>query len=154
MLPELKCELEKLEHQLDKMTAVTGDLLRRVMSVDCTRVSALRTTEKTKHIDHLIETEAWCDAIFALVDIELPAWRLRRLVNENGEWFCSLTRQPNLPIELDDTADYRHQVMPLAILGAFLEGRQKMITVEKTSVPSTRRLQPVSDHAICCDNFG
>jgi hypothetical protein len=31
-----------------------------------------------------------------------------------------------LPLALDDTADARHQILPLAILGAFLEAQQKV----------------------------
>jgi len=37
-------------------------------------------------IDQLIEARAWNDAALALVELELPAWKLRRLVYEDGEW--------------------------------------------------------------------
>jgi hypothetical protein len=72
----------------------------------CTRLPA----GKAARIDQLIDAGAWNDAALALIELELPAWKLRRLVYEDGEWLCSLSRQPNLPLALDDTADARHEV--------------------------------------------
>jgi len=37
----------------------------------------------------LIESEAWTEAALALVELELPLWKLRRLVHEEGIWLCS-----------------------------------------------------------------
>src|SRR6476659_5731258 len=61
-------------------------------------------TLRTDRIDQLIRARAWNDAAFALVELELLAWKLRRLAYEDGEWHCSLSRQPNLPAALDDSA--------------------------------------------------
>ena len=101
----------------------------------------------------MIEAGAWTDAALALIDIELPAWRLRRLVHEDGEWLCSLSRQPNLPAELDDSADARHEVLPLAILSALVEARRKTGAVRVTSTPTVGRVRPTSGYAVCCDSF-
>ena len=60
------------------------------------------TPPTAARIDQLIEARAWNDAALALVELELPAWKLRRLVYEDGEWHCSLSRQPNLPVALED----------------------------------------------------
>src|SRR6476659_10952614 len=76
-------------------------------------------------IDQLIEARAWDDAALALIELELPAWKLRRLVYEDGEWLCSLSSHPNLSVALDDTVDARHEVLPLAILSAFIEARRR-----------------------------
>jgi hypothetical protein len=49
-------------------------------------------------VNQLIEAGAWADATLAMVELELPYWNLRRLVHEDGEWLCSLSKQPNLPV--------------------------------------------------------
>src|SRR6476619_5758672 len=46
-------------------------------------------------IDELIEARAWNDAALTLVELELPAWKQRRLIYEDGKWHCSLSRHPN-----------------------------------------------------------
>jgi hypothetical protein len=101
----------------------------------------------------LIEAGAWRNAALALIELELPAWKLRSLVYENGEWFCSLSRQPNLPEALDDTADASHEVLPLAILSAFVEARRRTSAMRETSLQTVPQVRRTSGYAICCDNF-
>jgi hypothetical protein len=108
---------------------------------------------KTARIDQLIKAGAWSDAALALIELELPAWKLRRLIYEDGEWFCSLSKQPNLPVALDDTADARHEVFPLAILSAFVEARRTNSAAREPSSPTVPQVQPTSGIVICCDNF-
>ena len=127
--------------------------IAKVIEQACVRLPQLKKTGKANNIDQLIEAGAWCDAVLALIDIELPGWKLRRLIRENGEWFCSLSRQLNLPVELDDTADASHEVMVLAILGAFLEARDKSEALRSPAKPIVPALRPSMDCAICCDNF-
>jgi hypothetical protein len=155
MLSGLKCEgdLDGLVDQLRNATVPTPDLIRRIVTDACARLPVLKKTGKATNIDRLIEVGAWCDAATALIAIELPAWSIRRLVHEDGEWFCSLTRQPNLPIALDDTADANHQALPLAIFGAFLEARGRISAVRDANTPRVPQVRPTSGCAICCDNF-
>jgi hypothetical protein len=40
-----------------------------------------------------------------------------------------------LPLALDDTEDARHQILPLAILGAFLEAQQKVRSGRSANAP-------------------
>jgi hypothetical protein len=99
----------------------------------------------------LIKAGAWTDAALALAKHELPGWQLRRLVYDEGEWLCSLSRQPNLPDELDDTADGCHATPALAIWSAVLDVRRRIDErCRNGSVPSIR---PVSGQPVCCDNF-
>jgi hypothetical protein len=58
-----------------------------------------------------------------------------------------------LPLALDDTADARHQILQLAILGAFLEAQQKVRGVRGANAPTVPQVQASSGCAICCDNF-
>ena len=105
---------ETLTRLLENAQEPSANLIREVTEEACTRLPLLKKAGQANNIDQLIEAGAWCDAVLALIDIELPGWKLRRLICENGEWFCSLSRQPNLSVELDDTADASHEVMALA----------------------------------------
>ena len=99
----------------------------------------------------MIEARAWTDAALALIELEVPARTLRRLVCEGGEWICSLSRQPNPPAALDDTIDAVHEVMPLAILLVFLQARRAAAIPQANSVVPT--IAPAAAELICCDNF-
>jgi hypothetical protein len=100
----------------------------------------------------LIEAAAWTEAAMALIELELPRWILRRLVHEDGKWFCSLSQQPYLPVTLDDTTDAVHENMPLAVLLAFLRARRVVVlgVQADASVPT---VAPTDAELICCENF-
>jgi hypothetical protein len=151
--PKRDDRLDWLTEQLRSAPALTRDLMSNVVSEACTRLPLLKQTGKTTRIERLIEVGAWSDATLALIELELPAWKLRRLVYEDGEWFCSLSKQPRLPVVLDDTADASHQVVPLAILGAFLEARRRMCAAPEASSSTVPQVRPISGYAVCCDNF-
>jgi len=119
------CDLEGLVNEFENTDAVTADLVRHIITKACPRFLLLQKAGKTTNADRSIQVGAWCDVALALIKIELPAWSIRRLVHEDGEWFCSLTNEPNLPLTLDDTADFSHPVLPVAILGAFIEALQR-----------------------------
>src|SRR5262245_46704991 len=67
-------------------------------------------------IDRLIASQAWIDAALALVELELPQWRVRRLAYDGGEWFCSLSCQRELPDWLDQPVEAHHAELARAIL--------------------------------------
>ena len=148
-----ECDVEGLADYLGNAVTPTADLIHQIIPDACTRLPVLKNPGKPRDIDPLIEPGAWCDVALALVSIELPAWHVRRLVREDGEWFCSLTRQPNWPVDLDDTADASHQALPLAILGAFLEARRRHSPYARPAAPIVPQVRVASGSAICCDNF-
>ena len=119
---------------------------------DCTRIAILRKAGKAARLDQLLANGAWTDAALTMVAMELSAWTVRRLVYEDGEWLCSLSRQPNLPIAFDDPVEASHQVLALAALRAVIEVRRRSSSVPEgmSTVPQVR---PTSDQLICCDNF-
>jgi hypothetical protein len=151
--PKQKEHLDALQEQLRRAHGLTPDLIFNVIADACTRLPVLKRAGKAARINQLIEAGAWNDAALALVELELPAWKLRRLVYEDGEWHCSLSRQPNLPVALDDTADASHEVLPLAILSAFVEARRRASAMRETSLQTVPHVRPTSGYAICCDNF-
>ena len=116
--------LGRLEEELRLAPTLAPALFSKIIADACRRLPNLSRSPGVARLDRLIAAGAWTDAAFALVALELPAWSLRRLVHEDGEWLCSLSRQPNLPATLDDTADARHESLPLAIVLAFLQARR------------------------------
>jgi hypothetical protein len=96
--------------------------------------------------------QAWTEAALALIACELPAWQVRRMVQDGAEWMCSLSRQPHLPNGLDDGVDAMHESLPLAIVMAFLEARRRTAILPQapTTTPS---VAPAPEGAVCCDNF-
>jgi hypothetical protein len=141
--PKHEGRFDWLTEQLRRAPAATPDL------ISSTRLPAVNATR----VDQLIEVGAWTDAALALIELELPAWKLRRLIYEDGAWFCSLSRGPNLPVELDDTADASHEVLPLAILSAFAEARRRASAIREPSLQAVPPVRRTSGYAICCDNF-
>jgi hypothetical protein len=151
--PKHEDRLDRLMEQLRLSPALTADLITNVVADACTRLPVLNKAGKAARLDQLIEAGAWSDAALALIELELPAWKLRRLVYEDDEWFCSLSKQPNLPVEFDDTADARHAVLPLAILCAFVEARRRASAAREISSPTVPQVRPTSGYTVCSDNF-
>jgi len=88
--PKHEGPLDALEAQLRRAHAVTPDLISNVIADACVRLPVMKRAGKAARIDQLIEAGGWDDAALALIELELPAWKLRRLVYEDGEWLCSL----------------------------------------------------------------
>jgi hypothetical protein len=109
--------------------------------------------DATTRLDRLIESEAWADAALVLLEIVLPQWTLHRLIYDHGEWHCSLSRQPDLPIGLGPMTEATHRSLPLAILSALLQAHQDMSAPIVSSMPSLLQVTPTESYA-CCDNFG
>ncbi|MGD0331749.1 MAG: hypothetical protein ABSA90_00685 [Xanthobacteraceae bacterium] len=144
--------LDRLDDALRRAPALGAELFRKIIDSGGTRLRALRQSGKTVRFDRLIEASAWTEAAIALIELEMPAWKLRRLVYENGEWLCSLSRQPHLPIEIDDPVEASHAVLALAVLRALVEARRRNGAAPE-AIAAVEEFRPTSDRTICCDNF-
>jgi hypothetical protein len=149
--PKYEERLGTLEQQLRRAHALTPGIMADVIGEACTRFASQSPAAKAK-LDRLVETAAWTDASLALVELELPQWKLRRLVYDDGEWLCSLSKQPQLPLGLDEVAEASHEVMPLAILIALLGARRTAVS-NVTDVSPVPRVRPPPGYAVCCDSF-
>ena len=143
---------DRLDDTLRLAPALGPELFSKIIDRGGTRLRVLRQSGNAFRIDRLIEAGAWIEAALALIELEMPAWKVRRLVYENGEWLCSLSRQLNVPIEFDDNVETSHEVLALAVLGALVEVRRRSSAAPEPilAVPGVR---PTSDRTICCDNF-
>ena len=144
--------LAALDRALHHAREPTLDLLAKIIGGAGSRVSLLAKTKTFNRLIEFAKIGAWTDAAFALIALELPLWRVRRLAYEDGEWLCSLSYQTNLPIEIDDCVEATHEVLPLAMLRAFVEacGRRRAMQESVSTVP---HIQPWPEQIICCENY-
>lgn len=144
--------LDRLDAELRRARAPKPELFSKLVASAGVRLALLDKSGPAARIERLIEAGAWTEAALALIELEMPGWKLRRLVCENGEWVCSLSRRPQLPPALDDAAEASHEVLPLAILTAFVEARRRSGTAPQ-STSAAPHLRPAAERMICCDNF-
>jgi hypothetical protein len=110
-------------------------------------------TPKLRASSGLIQSQAWTDAALALIDLELPQWQVRRLAYDDGEWYCTLSRERELPDWLDQPIETRHADLALAILRAFVEAQCISSTSSRTSVPAVPQHKNSFYEPVCSDNF-
>src|ERR1700694_4589679 len=133
--------------------AVTADLMSEIIGETCRRFPSVGQTEKTARIEQLIGSGAWTDAALALIDLELPPWQVRRIAYDEGEWYCALSRERELPDWLHSSIEARHPDLALAILSAFVEAQCISAPSSRTSVPTVSRDARPLYEPVCCDNF-
>ena len=136
------CELERVDEALRRAPEPTPSLFRAVLRGAGGRCSALRRAGKTVGLHRLIDAGAWIDASLGLIAFELPNWCVRRLVYEDGEWLCTLSRRPNVPLEIDDVAEATHPSVALAILRAVLAARRQSAPAPAVDAGRHVRLVP------------
>ena len=119
--------------------AVTAEFMADIIDQTCRRFPSTGQSGKSAHVERLIRSGAWTDAALALIDIELPQWQVRRLVYDEGEWHCALSRTRELPDWLDQSIETHHADLALAILCAFVEAQRIAATESRPSVPAVRR---------------
>jgi hypothetical protein len=144
-------ELDRLDEALRRAPEPTPALFRDVLRGAGRRNCALRRAGKTVGLHRLMDAGAWTDASLALIELELPNWCVRRLLYEDGEWLCTLSRRPNLPLEIDDVAEATHASITLAILRAVMAARRQGAASPAMDV--ARRAQSFLEGPLCCDNF-
>jgi hypothetical protein len=154
--PKRESGLDELQDQLGRAQLVTPDLISNVAARIGARFAVLSHTTKAAQINRLMEAQAWTETALALIELELPRWKLRRIVYADGAWLCSLSKQLSLPEWLGDIAEASHASLPLAILSALIEARrcdESSPAPATGSVPLVRLDSSSSVEAICCDNF-
>jgi hypothetical protein len=127
-------------------------LMAEIVDIACPRFTLMNPSEKSARVEQLIRSGAWTDAALTLIDLELPLWQVRRIAYDEGEWYCALSRQRELPDWLDQSIETRHADLSLAILSAFVEAQRISAPSSQTSVPTVKRSAPFYE-PVCSDNF-
>ena len=143
----------ELGGRLRDADAVTAEVMADIISQTCRRFPSLGQSGKTARVERLIQSGAWTDAALALIDLELPQWQIRRLVYDEGEWHCALSRERELPDWLDQSIETHHADLALAILSAFVEAQRISAPASRTSVPAVARVGNALYEPLCSDNF-
>jgi hypothetical protein len=152
-MPLFSENLDGLTVRLRDAAVVTAPLIWEAIGATCRRFPSKGQAGKIARIEGLIRSGAWTDATLALIDLELPLWQVRRIAYDEGEWYCALSRERELPDWLDRSIESRHADLALAILGAFVEA-QDAAAASRSSVPAVSRdVNPLYE-PVCCDNFG
>jgi hypothetical protein len=142
---------EKLTSRLRDADAVTAELFSDVIGTVCRRFPSFGQPNKTAQIERLMASNAWTDAVLALIELELPQWQVRRIAYDEGEWHCALSRQRELPEWLDQSIEAHHPALPLAMLSAFVDAANARSS--QTSVPAVPYDADPSYQPLVCDNF-
>ena len=146
--------LATLAGQVSAADEATSKLLSEIVVATLRRGSFPSKAANAAQLRQLIDAGALTEAAFALIDLELPQWQIRRITYDEGEWHCAVSRQRELPEWLDQAIEARHASLTLAILSAYIETvRQIEVSREpnRPSVPQTRAAMQYEP--VCCDNF-
>jgi len=146
-------DLGELIDRLRNAVETNAALMTEIMETACRRFPSTGQSEKTARIEQLIRSGAWTDAALALIDLELPLWQVRRIAYDDGDWYCALSRERELPDWLDQSIEVRHADLSLAILGAFVEAQCISAPSSRTSVPIVNRAADPLYEPVCSDNF-
>jgi hypothetical protein len=143
----------ELPGRLHDANVVTAELFSTVTGAVCRRFPSTGQPEKTARIERLIASQAWTDAVLALIEFELPQWRVRRIAYDEGEWHCALSRERELPDWLDQSIEAHHPDLPLAMLIAFVDARLASAPSRQASVPAVPYDASAPCALLCCENF-
>ena len=72
--------------RIEDASAPDTRLFADVIANACPRTLALVEMRKAARLKELLEAGAWTDAALALLELELPQWKVRRIVSDDGEW--------------------------------------------------------------------
>lgn len=150
--PDRSERLAVIADRLRCADRASADIVSAIVCEIC-RTDASGSAVLSARTQQLIGAGAWTDAALALIESELPQWKLRRLAYDEGQWHCALSRQRELPEWLDQSVETGHRDLCLAIFSGLVEAaRQEPVTSGGTprTVPRIRATQP---DPICCDNF-
>ncbi|MET4386288.1 hypothetical protein ABIB73_002033 [Bradyrhizobium sp. F1.4.3] len=143
-----------LNDRLRNAHAMTRPLMLEIIDKACRRFPSLGQSKRTARLTRLIDAEAWGDAALALMELELPLWQVRRIAYDEGEWYCALSRERELPDWLDAAVEGRHADLALALLSTFIEVQALALETSRPSVPSVRPAPDPLYEPVLCDHFG
>jgi hypothetical protein len=142
-----------LGDRLHEAQAMARPLMLEIIDTACRRLPSLGQSERRARLARLIDAEAWVDAALALLEFELPLWRVRRIAYEEGEWHCALSRERELPDWLDGAVEGSHGDLALALLSAFVEVQALTVEAPRVSVPRVRPAADALYEPVACDHF-
>ena len=142
----------RTSHRSKDVTSVMTTAFADIRATSCKRLNAMKHTAEVARFDQLIASRAWTEAALALIAIELPLWRLRRLIYDEGEWHCALSSQRDMPDWLDSSVETHHPDMAMAILDALRDVMRSDASSHLTTAPAAWK-QLESFEPVLCENY-
>jgi hypothetical protein len=126
-------QLATLAGRVSAADEATPELLFGIVGETARRLFA---PGEAAQLHQLIEVGALTEAAFALINLELPLWQIRRSTYDEGEWHCAVSRQRELPEWLDQAIETTHASLTLAIIGVYIETLRQIEASREPSRPS------------------
>lgn len=142
-----------LRDPLRNAQGVTQPLMLEIIDKACRRFPSLGQSGRTARVMRLIDAQAWADTALALMKLELPLWHVRRIAYDEGEWYCALSRERELPDWLDAAVEGCHGDLAIALLSAFVEVQALAAEEPRSSVPNVRTAADSLYEPVACENF-
>ena len=146
-------QLTILAEQVRLAYEATPKMLAGIVTETGRRLSAPGKAANAAQLHQLIEAGALTEAAFALVNLELPLWQIRRISYDEGEWHCAMSRQRELPEWLDQAIETSHASLTLAIVSVYIETLRQIEASREPSRPSVPQTRGDQFEPVCCDNF-
>ena len=132
-----------LRSEIDSAPEPTKDLVADVLYYACPRLQASLTPNDL--VVRLIEAEAWIELGLWLIGWELPDMDVHQLTRGDHAWNCSICVRGLASNWLGDVADFQHESLALAILGALVEAQLRKVEGQAPSnVTAFRRREPAA----------
>ena len=135
--PDRAERLARLSDRLCAADEANTDLISAIFYEASDPVAAAAYKLKIMHLSKLIDAGAWTEVALAVLEMELPHWKLRRPVYDDSEWHCALSLHRELPDWLDDSIEAGHRDLSLAIWRALVEALRADITTADEPRPPT-----------------
>jgi hypothetical protein len=142
-------KLATLARKVNVADEATPELLSEIVANTAQRLYPPGTAK----LDQLIEAGALTEAAFALLNLELPLWQIRRISYDDGEWHCATSRQRELPEWLDQAVETSHASLTLAIVSVYIETLRQIGASRDPSRPSVPQTRGDQFEPVCCENF-
>jgi hypothetical protein len=143
-------QLATLAGRVSAADEATPELLSGIVAETARRLSV---PGEAAQLHQLIQAGALTEAAFALINMELPLWQLRRITYDEGEWHCAMSRQRELPEWLDEAIETTHASLTLAIVSVYIETLRQIEASREPSRPSVPQTRGDQFEPVCCDNF-
>jgi hypothetical protein len=136
-------DLRVLLTRIDGAPEPTRDLVAEILQRACPRLTFGITPSDL--VVRLIEAEAWVELGLWLIGWELPDWSVHQLCRGDHSWNCSIGIRGLARNWVDDIADFQHDSLPLAILGALVDAQLRKVEGQAPSnVTVLRRREPIA----------
>jgi len=90
-----------LQTHARRSRSITAELFIKVIA----EASTTHGNATKAVFNQLVAYGAWTDAVLLLLKLELPQWRLRRILYEDAEGNCFFSKHPEFPLGFDESAE-------------------------------------------------